>query len=293
MQPNYPIYIVSKGRWQSRMTSKVLEKLNVPYHIVVESQEYDNYANVIDFEKIIILPKEYLDEYDTYDDLGSSKSVGPGAARNFCWEHSISNGAERHWVMDDNILYFYRLNRNKKIYVKSGTIFKIAEDFVNRYENVALAGFNYHGLVKSRDKVPPFYLNTRVYSCILIKNDTPYRWRGRYNEDTDLSLRVLKDGWCTIQFNAFLAEKTVTQRMKGGNTDEFYSKEGTLAKSKMLEEMHPDVAKVAWKFGRWHHQVDYKPFKNNKLIRKEGAVIPEGVNNYGMVLQVDGERVNG
>ena len=59
-------------------------------------------------------------------------------------------------------------------------------------------------------------------------------------------------------------------------------KDGTLNKSKMLEELHPDVAKVVWKFNRWHHHVDYRSFKNNKLKRKEGLNIPEGINNYGM-----------
>ena len=89
--------------------------------------------------------------------------------------------------------------------------------------------------------MPPFVVNTRIYSCLLIENSAPYRWRGRYNEDTDLSLRVLKDGLCTIQFNAFLCGKVTTQRMKGGNTKEFYSDEGTLPKSQMIADLHPDV----------------------------------------------------
>jgi hypothetical protein len=104
---------------------------------------------------------------------------------------------------------------------------------------------------------------------LLIRNDIPYRWRGRYNEDTDLSLRVLKDGWSTVQFNAVMGDKLCTQSMKGGNTEEFYAHEGTLHKSKMLEEMHPDVAKVHWRFGRWHHYVDYSPFANNPLGNKK------------------------
>ena len=54
--PIYPIYIISKGRWESRLTSKTLEKLDVPYHIVIEPQEYDNYAAVIDPKKIHVLP---------------------------------------------------------------------------------------------------------------------------------------------------------------------------------------------------------------------------------------------
>ena len=127
-------------------------------------------------------------------------------------------------------------------------------------------------------------INTRIYSCLLIRNDIPYRWRGRYNEDTDLSLRVLKDGYCTVQFNALLQGKMATQKIKGGNTEEFYEGEGTMNKSKMLQDMHPDVARVAWRFNRWHHHVDYKPFKKNKLILKENIMIPNRINNYDMEL---------
>jgi hypothetical protein len=74
-----------------------------------------------------------------------------------------------------------------------------------------------------------------------------------------------------------------TQTVKGGNTEEFYAYEGTKNKSKMIAEMHPDVAKVTWRFGRWHHYVDYSPFKKTPLIKKKGLEIPEGVNEYGLV----------
>jgi hypothetical protein len=282
--PKHPIYIVSKGRWESRLTSKSLESMGVPYQIIVEEQEYDQYASVIDPKKILILPRCYLDEYDTFDGLGDTKSKGPGAARNFAWSNAIATGHTWHWVMDDNIASFNRLNRNLMCKVMFGGIFAAAEDFVERYENVAIAGFNYDFFAKAKEPLPPFVLNTRIYSCLLINNFIPYQWRGRYNEDTDLSLRALKDGWCTIQFNAFLQEKATTQTLKGGNTAEFYEKEGTLPKSKMLEDMHPDVAKVVWKFGRWHHHVDYRKFKGNKLIRKPDVTVGDKINNYGMKL---------
>ena len=48
MNPKYPIYIISKGRAESRFTSKALEEMNVPYHIVVEPQEYNEYSKYID-----------------------------------------------------------------------------------------------------------------------------------------------------------------------------------------------------------------------------------------------------
>lgn len=285
MNPKYPIYIVSKSRWDSRYTSKALEEMNVPYYIVVEKEQYDNYAAVIDPKKILILDPKYLDEYDTFDDLGSTKSKGPGAARNFAWDHSISIGATSHWVMDDNIYSFMRTHNNQRLIVGDGTILKCAEDFVDRYENIAISGLNYKMFCVPTPDLPPFSLNTRIYSCLLIRNHIPFRWRGRYNEDTDLSLRALKAGWCTLQFYAFLCDKATTQVVKGGNTEEFYKHEGTKNKSAMLEKMHPDVAKCVYKYRRDHHYVNYLPFKKNKLIPKKDLNLLNKINNYGMVLK--------
>ena len=284
MLPRYPIYIVSKGRWKNRLTSKALNVMGIPYKIVVEQDQLPMYQAEVGADRCLVLPQRYLDEYDTCDDLGDSKSKGPGAARNFVWDHATELGSKRHWVMDDNLDAFHRLNRNIKRESDTPAIFAAMEDFVDRYENVPVAGPNYYSFVKASDGVPAFVTNTRIYSCLLIQNDSPYRWRGRYNEDTDLSLRVLKDGLCTIQFNAFLQGKVTTQRMKGGNTDEFYALEGTKAKSQMLADLHPDVAKVVWRFNRWHHHVDYKPFHRNRLIKRKDVVVSEKVNNYGMEL---------
>ena len=58
----------------------------------------------------------------------------------------------------------------------------------------------------------------------------------------------------------------------------------------MLVSLHPDVARIVHKFGRWHHHVDYKPFKRNKLIRRDDIEIPQGVNNYGMRLRHLGQN---
>lgn len=284
MNPQFPIYIVSKGRFRQRLTARALETMSVPYFIVVEDQEFDSYASVIDSKKVLILDKTYQRDYVTLDDLGDIKSKGPGPARNFAWDHSIALGYDWHWVMDDNIRKFCRLNENLKVQVADGTVFRCMEDFVLRYQNVGMAGPNYRYLAKRKQNLPPFIKNTRIYSCNLIRNDLPFRWRGRYNEDTDLSLKILKASYCTIQFNAFLQDKMTTQTCKGGNTDDFYAKEGTLPKSRMLVKAHPDVANLVWKFRRPHHHVDYRSFKSLALVLRPGLK-PEGVNNYGMELK--------
>jgi hypothetical protein len=275
MQPRFPLYIPSKSRAETATTPRFLDSINVPYRLVVEEQQYDEYAQFFPAEKLLILDKTFQDNYNTFDDLGNTKSKGPGAARNFIWEHSIAEGHDWHWVMDDNITLFARLHKNQRIPVGDGTIFHAMEDFVLRYENIAMAGPQYWMFAPSRSKLPPFVVGTRIYSCNLIRNDVPFRWRGRYNEDTDLSLVMLKAGWQTVQFNAFLQYKLTTQTLGGGNTEAFYAGEGTLPKSQMLVDMHPDVAKLVWKFGRWHHHVNYNPYKDIPLIKKKEFVEPK------------------
>jgi hypothetical protein len=284
MLPNFPVYIVSKGRADNGLTTRALQEMGVPHYIVVESQELELYKAGRCFGELIVLPQSYKDEYELCDTHGFDKSTGPGPARNFCIDHSKANGFSRHWVMDDNIDAFHYLNNNEKFEVRTGATLRAAEDFVSRYSNVPVSGLNYYSFCKKTDKVPPYVLNTRIYSCLLIDNNSGYRWRARYNEDTDLSLRVLKDGLCTIQFNAFLCGKITTQRMRGGNSADFYDEEGTLPKSKMLEELHPDVAKIVFKFNRWHHHVDYSKFKNNRLIKIIDTSEMPKVDNYGLVL---------
>ncbi len=289
--PSHPVYIVSKGRSDTMITSKSLSRMKINHYIVIEPQDKDPYEkaldkfNIRDYVTLIVAPF-------------SNHGDGPGRARNFAWDHSISIGAKKHWVLDDNISDFYRLHKNQRIRVESGIIFKAAEDFVDRFENVPISGFQYRFFIAPNQSYPPYVKNTRIYSTLLIDNNCKHRWRGRYNEDTDICLRVLKDGDCTIQFNAFLQGKAATQTVKGGNTEEFYHKEGvekniwidgvnaegTRNKSEMLVRMHPDVARMVWRYKRWHHYVDYSPFKKNELRYKKDIVLPREPNEYGMKL---------
>ena len=273
LNPRFPIYVISKGRWDSRPTSKALERCNIPYRIVVEPQEYDKYAALIDPYKILELP---------FSNLGQ----GSIPARNWVWEHSISEGYARHWILDDNIDGFFRFNNNLKVPVATGATFRAIEDFVDRYGNIAQAGMNYFKFVKRKSgSNSPILWNTRIYSCILNLNSLSHRWRGRYNEDTDLSLRLLKDGYVTALFNAFLADKRTTMLMRGGNTAELYAGEDARYQmAKSLEDQHPDCVTIARKFNRWQHQVDYSRFKRNKPIPVPNGDVPDDVNEFGMVL---------
>lgn len=270
MNPRYPIFVPTKGRYKTPYTIGALQRLGIPFKAVIESQEYDNYAPLVGEDNIIVLPHQ---------------NKGLTVTRNWIWDYAQHELKTPYfWTMDDNIRNFHRLHKNIIYYQDSPTFLGAIEEFVERYENLYITGMNYEYFIPRKRKKPPITFNTRIYSNMLIKTDIPYRNALFYNDDTDLCLRVLKDGHCTALFNAFIADKITTMQVKGGMTDYYEQTNKRLEFAKELRNAHPDVVKIVWKYNRWHHQVDYRPFKGNKLIKKPGIVIPEGVNNYGMVL---------
>lgn len=278
MMPRYPVFVPTKGRYESLFTIKALEAISVPYKAVIEAQEVEKYiAAGVARDKILVLPH---------------RDKGLVVTRNWIWDYAQSLGVKRFWTFDDNIKGFYRLNRNTKITVACATPLYVIEDFVERYKNIPIAGMNYAFFAKRKQKIPPFYLNTRVYSNMLIETNAKdksgklFRNEGFYNDDTDLCLRVLKDGQCTVLFNAFLILKQTTMTVKGGMTPHYLG-DGRYKMAKELCDKHPDVARMSKKFGRYQHHVDYTNFVRNELIRKTSLEVVDSINEYGMTIEID------
>ena len=274
MNPRWPIFIPSKGRheFKARRTVRMFQKLGVPFTVVVEPQEFDAYANVLPREQLLQTPH---------------RDQGLTVTRNFIWDYASEKGFARFWTFDDNIKAIWRHHKNIQIPVADGTVLRVIEDFAERYENVPIAGMHYYMFVPRKQDRPPFLANRRVYSNMLIRTDfldatgKPYRNECFYNDDTDLCLRVLKDGFCTLLFNTFLIEKTTTMKIKGGMTPH-YQGDGRWKMAEELRKKHPDVTRITWRWGRYQHYVDYSSFAGNRLIRRSDIEIPEGPNEYGM-----------
>jgi hypothetical protein len=249
----------------------MFEKDGVPFRLVVEKEEFEAYASRFGKERVLVLP---------FSNRGSSIP-----ARNWIRDHAESEGAEKHWQFDDNIRTAHRMLKGKRLYCRSGVAIAVCEDFSDRYTNVAISGFAYTKFITETAPTPPFFLNVHVYSCCLINHAMPYRWRGSYNEDTDLCLQALAGGWCTILLNAFLMDKITTMTMKGGNTDELYRGDGRLRMARSLEKAWPGVVETKRRFQRPQHVIkdQWKKF-DTPLIRKPDLEIPEGPDEYGMEL---------
>lgn len=248
----YPIYVISKGRFDKCLTARFLVSDNIQFYLVVEPQEFDEYERrFAQYAQCTILTLPF-----------SNLGQGSIPARNWCWQHSIENNHSKHWIVDDNISGMVKWSNNKRVKCNSREAFETCEQFVDQFSNVAIAGINYrfHCPIKQ----PKFYLNHHAYSCLLIRNDLSFRWRGRYNEDTDLCLQALTNNWCTININVYLINKAATMSMKGGNTDELYQDRGRLVMARSLElawSKYPGLVKTVRKWSRPQHQVDWKRFK--------------------------------
>jgi len=257
------------------MTIGMFDKLGVPYTIFVERQERDDYARYVADDRIHVLPHQ---------------NKGLTVTRNYIWDYAAARGHEWFWTFDDNIDGLYRFNNNLKTPCADATVLAVVEDFAARYENTAIVGLNYFMFVKRKYVIPPYILNTRIYSNMLIRTDArgregaPYRNVTFYNDDTDLCLRVLKDGWCTVLFNAFLVYKHTTMTVRRGMTDYYEKTNQRREFADELQRAHPDLVTVTQKWGRWHHQVDYSRF-TQQLRRRTDVVVPRVINNFGMVLQ--------
>lgn len=288
--PRYPIYVPSKGRAQRGYTARFLIDDRVPFRLVVEPSEAAEYARLWGADRVLILPWDGdSPERRAFCQERGIENGGLIAARNWIKEHSIAEGAERHWQLDDNIGgVLRRIYNGRRLPCAAGPAMRAIEDFTDRYENIAIAGMNYYKFLAQGENLPPFHLNCRVYSFSLILNSLPYTWRLAYNDDTDICLQVLAGGWCTVLFNAFCADKKTSMMVPGGNTDDLYRGDGRLRMARSLERHWRGVVSTTRKYGRPQHIVkdSWRRF-DTPLKLKPGidlGSIPD--NDYGLRLTV-------
>ena len=146
IEPQYPMYIVSKGRGDSRLTSRCFERLRIPYFIVVEVQDFDEYACVIDEEK------SSLSHLNVPIMVTDQEEQGTGAGT-----------TQKRMVTKDTGC----LTTISKIstgciateFCPSLTVeCSVSEEFVDRFSNVPVAGLNYDFFVIANGSTYPLFV---------------------------------------------------------------------------------------------------------------------------------------
>lgn len=287
--PKYPVFVPSRGRFETCLTAKFLTEDGCPFTLVVEPAEEPEYRKRFPDATIITLP--WNGDDPVRRKFCADRGIENGgliAVRNWIKEKATADGHERHWQIDDNISGIWRWWRGYRLYCEAGPALRATEDFVDRFENVAIAGLNY--VMFAVDATKPFNLNVHVYSCTLVLNSIPHRWRLRYNDDTDICLQVLADGWCTVLMNAFLIQKLRTMLVKGGNTTDLYQGDGRLKMARDLERMWPGVVRTDRRFGRPQHVVAHQWTRFKTALRPKKNAKP-GHGEYGMELAQEAPKI--
>ena len=269
----YPIYIPSRGRSDINGTGALFESLGLEsFTFVVEEDERDIYAERWGADRVVVRPQSACDRYDPLDGYGQEFPLGSGPSRNHGWDLAEKRGAPWHWIVDDNITGLLRWSGNDYTMVRDAPRFiEGMERYLTQFVNLAMGGPVGAGLIPGRQKHRRITRNSRVYSFNLIRTDAPFRWRGRYNEDTILSLDMLSRGWATILLRQWQMAKAQTRTVKGGNTSELY-RHGTGPKSRLLARVHPKYVKMGMRFNRLHHYIDYhRHFGHIPLIHENGT----------------------
>lgn len=187
----------------------------------VEPQDLDAYSHM---RKLICIEK---------NDQGISY------ARNYVLRWAKSNDIGKYWIIDDDILGFYK-------YVKGKTIKSDASILAEVESRTANLGFELIGLNHRSEmwRCAPYNVNSKyVYNVVLIdsKNVTwEYDDQVYMKEDRDFSLSAIKYGKKgIIRMNHFGFEMPVMGSNKGGLYEQYRQRLDTVHAKRMVLKWSP------------------------------------------------------
>lgn len=220
-----PVYIFSRHRSETATTPKLLTEANIPYQIVVEPHDYDNYASVYPEENLLRLPLD---------------NQGICYVRNFIVKHAQDLGHVYCWMLDDDITRFEYRQNGKRFKSSPRPLMSITETITMQYPNVAASCISNSGYLFGHDNGPPLVYNSMVYQCQLLRTDTDIWWRDGLPNDPDRSLQLLSAGWVTFVSKRYGQSSPSPMTKPGGLTDTEYANNGRLQRFQRLVEQWPN-----------------------------------------------------
>ena len=201
----YPIFIPSKGRANNCKTANLLLKYSITnFKIIVEPQDYDAYAAVYSTDNLLQLP---------------DNNRGLAFARKNC---RASTNADFHWQMDDDVRKFKKRINGKNVECSPEEIFDEVEKYADEHTNIGILGLNHEMFAFGCSK--PLSVNKQCSSVCLFRTNVKAEWRPFIIEDTDYSMQILTEGYCTVLFSFLLYSVPPSGSEAGGLTDNQHTK---------------------------------------------------------------------
>eukprot|EP00759_Apiculatamorpha_spiralis_P035159 PhF_6_TR36127/c0_g1_i2/m.52438 len=224
-----PIFIPSKGRATANGTWTALQEVGLPYTVVVEPQDFDEYKQHhahYRHASVVSLPKN---------------DQGVQYVRNYIL-YKLSPPVGWYWCIDDDVTVFYALSQQEsqqdelvRVNIKQALELASPADALTVAPNACLLGLEYLQFASmALNKGRPLYrLNSyaNICCCInrsrfpkaLIVPDCDFTYRFPIREDYDMCLQIITNGGSVFRFRnvSFSAPGMGT---KPGGMTEYYRK---------------------------------------------------------------------
>lgn len=179
----YPVYVISRKRWATATTMKLLDASRINYALVVPEEDMEHYADRFPNADIMVLPKSMS---------------GAGWAREYVRATCFEQGYPYVWILDDDISSV----ETPDLQVSTlRAMLSSMERWVEDYSNVAMLGVNIDG----QENNLPFIVNSGVRGLMLVNLQTGEGFHTMYKlyEDYEFALRHISKGWTTVVHNGF------------------------------------------------------------------------------------------
>lgn len=259
-------YIISKGRPECKTAAGLVE-INYPgpWFIVcgTNDETLPEYIKKWGKDRVLVFDwAEQIKHTDVMDNFGfDSMPSGAAPVRNAVFDFSRARGELRHWQFDDDFPIFYLTTKDckKNVRINDGELLywwlkRIAQfGHEARLANVGLE------LKASQYPSDAKGMGSRIFGSHNMSNDPALcpEWCGRFNDDTLHAIKVNRLGQLKeIKTRMVSAHTPPTQQDSGGLT-EMYKTLGTVRKTAYLILLAPNAAKLAIRYKRYHHVVDW------------------------------------
>jgi hypothetical protein len=245
-----PIYICSKGRASKPKTADLLAAASLPFVVVVEPQDYDEYE--------AFRPEYRYQVMDTND--GGYVHVCNYIHAAAIAAVAVDGAPPWFWMLDDDIDAFYTAGDGKCTKCDAATAIRGAEEYFVENDSIAQASLEFQQYAWSATK--SWVLNTACRAAVCTHAPRTRRLHRRpevdLKADTDFSLQVLASGYHTARITRYAFGTGKYGRSVGGNDFAYAAPQAEERCVEALCRLWPGiVAPVTKKDGRIDAKVNW------------------------------------
>jgi hypothetical protein len=244
-----PIYVPSKNRVKGARTLQVLQEAELPYTLVVEPQDAEQYAAAYPLAVLAVLPEN---------------DRGLPYARNFI----LKRNSGWFWMLDDDIDGFYARSGTKLAKVSAAAALAASEGIIRAVPQAVQGALEYSQYAWSAKR--NYALNSYCDVCVLI--DAARTFFHAFQEeatlklDREFTLQLLNAGHFTVRVQKYAFSCPKNGSNAGGLKPLYDTVQAERAAVDWMVSHYPGLVQAVVKSdGRYDAKINWSAFSARKL----------------------------